>query len=466
MQPKMWRRIGVAGALLTVLGAVGFQTLRGMTLEIELLGDSSMIVEYGEHYQEPGVQLWLCGNGRELSLENTQVATTGNVVEDRVGLYTITYEVSLYGWGASAQRQVAVVDTQSPVIELFSEEGKPEYRAVDNYDGDITEKVIRKEERGLVTYAVTDSSGNPASAQREVPYVDTTPPEIRLEGGETCSIIVGQMYAEPGYTAWDDTDGDITEWVTVEGEVDRLTPGIYPIQYRITDSSQNETVITRNVEVQAKPRPNTQWPEEKTIYLTFDDGPGPNTEKLLDVLDRYGVHATFFVVDSEYRYLLKEIVARGHSIGIHSRTHNYGQIYASQESYMDDLLAMQEIIYENTGVVTTLMRFPGGGSNLVSKRFCRGIMSCLTETVQNAGFQYFDWNVDSDDAGNAHKTKLVRDNVIRGIQEKGTCMVLQHDTLDYSVNAVEDIIVWALEHGYTFRGIRNTTPGFHHNVAN
>lgn len=401
MHRKTWRRIGLAGVLLAALGAGEYGMLRGLTLEVQLLGEPSMTLECGERYQEPG----------------------------------------------------------APYREFG-------YRAADNCDGDIPHRGVRKEERGISTYAVTDSSGNPASVQREIPYADTIPPEIHLVGGETYTLTVGQMYAEPGYSAWDETDGDITQSVVVDGEVDRLTPGVYPVHYCVVDACHNETVVTRNVEVVAKPWPDTQWPEEKTIYLTFDDGPGPNTEKLLDVLDRYGVKATFFVVDSEYRYLMKEIVARGHSIGIHSATHDYSTIYASADAYFDDLLAMQEIIYENTGVVTTLMRFPGGGSNLVSKRFCKGIMSMLTQSVRDAGFQYFDWNVDSDDAGNAHKTKQVRDNVIRGIQEKGTCMVLQHDTCGYSVGAVEDIIVWALDHGYTFQAARDTTPGFHHDVSN
>ena len=99
-----------------------------------------------------------------------------------------------------------------------------------------------------------------------------------------------------------------------------------------------------------------------------------------------------FVVGNEYPQQMKRIVEEGHSIAVHSVTHNYRQIYASREAYFEDIYGMQDIIRRNTGVTTTLMRFPGGSSNLVSS-FNEGIMTYLTEAVQDAGFQYFDWNV-------------------------------------------------------------------------
>ena len=224
--------------------------------------------------------------------------------------------------------------------------------------------------------------------------------------------------------------------------------------------------VTRNVEVVAQPRPEKTWPQEKTIYLTFDDGPGPYTKQLLDVLDAYGVKATFFVTDSGYDSVMKEIVNRGHSIGIHTVSHKYDEIYASPEAYFADLLGMQDIIYRNTGVKTTLMRFPGGSSNLVSRKSCEGIMTVLSEAVQDAGFQYFDWNVDSDDAGRARKAEEVFDNVVEGVSKGRVSAVLQHDIHGYSVEAVEKILKWGQENGYTFRPLEQTSPGFHHGINN
>ena len=236
--------------------------------------------------------------------------------------------------------------------------------------------------------------------------------------------------------------------------------------YTVTDSYQNVATVTRNVQVTAQPRPETVWPEGKTIYLTFDDGPGPYTSQLLDVLDRYGVKATFFVTDSGYDQAMKEIVDRGHSIGIHTVSHRYDEIYASPEAYFGDLMQMQDIIYRNTGVKTTLLRFPGGSSNEISRRSCEGIMTTLVEAVQDAGFQYFDWNVDSNDAGGARKSQQVFDNVVAGVKNARVSMVLQHDIHAFSVEAVEDILAWGLDHGYTFRAIDPTSPGFHHGVHN
>ena len=141
------------------------------------------------------------------------------------------------------------------------------------------------------------------------------------------------------------------------------------------------------------------------VYLTFDDGPSAYTAELLDVLDAYGAKATFFVVGSGGGNMMRQIVKRGHSIGIHAVNHDYGKLYASPEAYFDDLMKMQSIIYDNTGVKTTLMRFPGGSSNLVSRHSCEGIMTFLTQAVQDAGFQYFDWNVYSGDAGETKNLK-------------------------------------------------------------
>ena len=258
----------------------------------------------------------------------------------------------------------------------------------------------------------------------------------------------------------------MTEAVEVSGYVDWLTPGSYSLTYQVSDRAGNTATATRQVEILAKDRPQTIWPEGKVIYLTFDDGPGPDTQRLLEVLDRYGVKATFFVTDSGYPSLLREITERGHSIGIHTATHNYGQIYANAESYFQDLFQMQQVIREATGVTTTLLRFPGGSSNTVSRNTCKGLMTTLVEAVRDAGFQYFDWNVDSDDAGKARKAKTVLENVQEGVLQNDVSIVLQHDVHSYSVDAVEDIIVWALNQGYTFAALNENSPGMHHNVYN
>lgn len=475
----------VIAAVLLVLvllcGAAWFVLFRinQFSLSVQLLGEKEATQEYGQPYQDPGVVVSMRGSlfwKKGFRPKHAKLKVTGKVDENHLGKYTLSYSASMFHWHGSTQRSVQVVDTQCPVITLEEDtQGKPHpggkyqepgYKAWDNCDGDITDRVVRKEARGKITYAVVDSSGNPATAEREIPYYDPQPPVISLEGGETYAITVGTFYEDPGYHAMDDVDGDLTGQVTVEGEVNWLQPGVYPVVYTVSDAYQNVATVTRNVEVVAQPRPEKILPQEKTIYLTFDDGPGPYTKQLLDVLDAYGVKATFFVTDSGYDSVMKEIVDRGHSIGIHTVSHKYDEIYASPEAYFADLLGMQDIIYRNTGVKTTLMRFPGGSSNLVSRKSCEGIMTVLSEAVQDAGFQYFDWNVDSDDAGRARKAEEVFDNVVDGVKKGRVSAVLQHDIHGYSVEAVEKILKWGQENGYTFRPLEQTSPGFHHGINN
>lgn len=449
------------------------------TLSVQLIGEQTVTLEYGSGYHEPGAEVTFQGTlfQREgKTPKDVELRIDGEVREDVLGRYTLTYSADYRWWHTEVERTVQVIDTEAPVILLanssedsaapdmiYQEEG---YTATDNYDGDITDRVTRIEDMGKITYVVTDSSGNPSIVVREIPAFDPIAPVITLEGGEDYKILTGTKYQEPGYFAEDNVDGDLTEAVTVEGEVDWLTPGIYPVTYTVSDAYENITTVTRKVEVTAKERPDTVYPEGKTIYLTFDDGPGPHTQRLLDILDKYQIKATFFVTDTGEYELMKEIIARGHSIGIHSVSHDYEEIYSSPEAFFEDLYGMQKIIYEHTGVLTTLMRFPGGSSNEISCRICKGIMTTLTEAVQNAGFQYFDWNVLSGDAGDTTKTREVFQYVINAASQVDVAVVLQHDIHDYSVAAVEDIILWGLENGYQFQPLREDSPGFHQNVAN
>ena len=448
------------------------------TLTIRLEGEPELRLEYGEAYREPGAQLVLSGSlfwKEGILLESPEIRIEGEISGEELGRREVRYSADLYGLKAEAARSVHVLDTEPPVLVLKDAQEEyvpgtpftePGYEASDNHDGDLTDRVVRTEKAGEIVYAVTDLSGNPAVVKRSVPGFDPQPPVITLEGGEDYRIRVGTVYEEPGYSASDNLDGDLTAQVTVEGETDWLTPGVYPITYTVSDSGGNVTALTRNVTVEAVERPDTEYPKGKVIYLTFDDGPGIHTRQLLDVLDAYGAKATFFVTDSGYDSMMQQIVRRGHSIGIHSVSHKYEQIYASPEAFFEDLYAMQQIIYENTGVLTTLMRFPGGSSNAISRRYCEGIMTTLTQAVQDAGFQYFDWNVLSGDAGETTKTEEVYDFVIEGVQQHRVSIVLQHDIHYYSVAAVEKILQWGRRNGYQFLALRENSPGFHQEVLN
>ncbi len=446
------------------------------SLVIRLHDNNRNYLEYGGEYADPGGTVVLQGslilkNGIDLSSLVPVIPVT-SLPADQLGRHMIDYTASFLWMSASAQREVAIIDTIPPEITFSTELTEEQLAlpagplrgitATDNFDGDITDRVTWKKTNGWITYSVIDSSGNPSYVVREVTASASQPPEIRLKGDAEQTITVGTFYEDPGFQASDSVDGDLTHLVTTEGEVNWLAPGTYPIVYSVSDTNGNVVTARRKVTVEAKPRPKIQWPQEKTVYLTFDDGPSPFTAQLLDILDQYGVRATFFVTASDHADLMKEIVRRGHSIGIHTVTHDYDSIYASPEAYFDDLYAMQNQILKKTGVLTTLIRFPGGSSNQVSSD---GLMPVLCEAVQDAGFQYFDWNVDSDDAGGARDSRTVYQNVTDGIAQEGTSIVLQHDIHDYSVGAVEDIIRWGLDQGYRFAPLTDRSPGFHHELT-
>ena len=150
---------------------------------------------------------------------------------------------------------------------------------------------------------------------------------------------------------------------------------------------------------------------------------------------------------------------------MHTSCHDYDKIYASEQAYFDDFFAMEEIVKEQTGDYTRIFRFPGGSSNTVSS-FNPGIMSRLTQAMTDMGYQYYDWNVVSGDAGGTNKTKQIVENIETGCQEQTVSMILQHDIKDYSVAAVETVIQWGLANGYSFRPLTLESPSMHHGVNN
>ncbi len=302
---------------------------------------------------------------------------------------------------------------------------------------------------------------------RTVHVVDTRPPVLTLVGGQQLTVPMGTVFEDPGFTAVDNNSTDLTARVQRTGEVNHMKAGVYIVTYTVTDDKGRTTTVQRTVTVEPAKQPETVQPDGKVIYLTFDDGPSVHTEELLAVLAKYNVKATFFVIGNNANaQRLQAIVAGGHSIAIHTMTHDFAEIYASEAAFLKDLYDTQALIYAHTGVRTTLMRFPGGTSNTVSRNHCKGIMTQLVQTVTDLGFQYFDWNVDSKDAGGAKTADEVYRNVTNGVDGLKIAYVLQHDTKGFSVDAVERIIQWGLENGYTFLPLTPESPAFHHKPNN
>jgi len=396
------------------------------------------------------------------------------VNDQMLGTYTVTYTAKYKKYETTVVRTVHVVDTTAPEITLvtdpeaftipgnaYEEEG---FSATDSHDGDVTAQVQRVEADGIVTYTVSDAAGNVTVVERTIVYKDPVPPKIALKGS-TVELMAGGRYAEPGFSASDNCDGDITSKVVVSNPVDIYRPGTYTITYTVTDSYENTATATRKVEVKPFDTRKVVEPNGKVIYLTFDDGPGAHTGRLLDILKKYNVKATFFVVNTSKISMIKRAAQEGHTVAVHSVTHDFKTIYASEEAYFNDLYKMQEIIRSYTGKTTKLLRFPGGSSNTISK-FNKGIMTRLTAAVKAQGYRYFDWNVDSNDAGGAKTADQVFNNVIKGIGNKKYAVVLQHDIKGFSVDAVERIINWGLSQGYTFLPLTENSPVCEHNVYN
>lgn len=189
------------------------------------------------------------------------------------------------------------------------------------------------------------------------------------------------------------------------------------------------------------------------VYLTFDDGPSANTEEILDILDRYDVKATFFVVGKESeaaKEALVQIVERGHTLGMHSYSHKYAEIYSSVEEFGSDFEKLRSYLEEVTGVTSNVYRFPGGSSNTVS----RLDMQVFADYLDGQDVRFFDWNISSGDAGSRPLSveKLV-ENATNGIEQWRTSVILMHDaenkhstvealpTIIENILAMEDTVI-------------------------
>ena len=198
---------------------------------------------------------------------------------------------------------------------------------------------------------------------------------------------------------------------------------------------------------------------ENTIYLTFDDGPSKRTNEVLDILKKKDVRATFFVVGehtAEGEDAMRRAVAEGHTIGIHSHSHSYRDIYASVEAFLDDFYQEWNYVYETTGVRANIFRFPGGSVNAYNSRVYQEIIA----EMLRRGFTYYDWNVASGDAATVSPGKAeILENVLTQSSGKNRAIVLMHDSSDKfsTVAALEEMIDALTEMGFSFDRITNST---------
>ena len=209
---------------------------------------------------------------------------------------------------------------------------------------------------------------------------------------------------------------------------------------------------------------------DKTIYLTFDDGPSYLTEGILDILKEENVPATFFVTTRQidkYSNLIIRMREENHTIGLHTSSHVYSYVYSSLENYFNDLNIVRTKVFDITGIKSRIIRLPGGSSNTVSKKYSPGIVTQITNKLTENDFYYYDWNIDSQDASGTLSKESIYQNVVNKIHS-GTNIVLMHDSSSKATTAeaLRDIIKYAKANGYTFAKITKSTPAIHHHINN
>lgn len=388
------------------IGAITMYLVNKWEVIITLKGDSTSTVEYGDTWKDPGATAYGTSTLFTFTHDDLKVHRRGAVDTSKVGTYEITYAAKYRGVEGKKTRKVTVQDSQ--------------------------------------------------------------PPAITVDGGEQITLPYGLPWQD-SYSATDNVDGDLTAKVQVNGQVNVNAAGSYTLRYQVSDSSGNQGTATRQVTVMQPVAPNADPAAglDKVIYLTFDDGPGPATAHLLDFLAAKGVKATFFVTNTMgHTDMIGRAYREGHSVGIHTYTHQYSQIYASDDAYWADFDRMAQVIRSQTGQDTKLMRFPGGSSNTVSRTYSPGIMSRLTKLMAVKGYTYFDWNVDSGDATGHTNSASVFQKITAGVQGKSVSVVLCHDIHPTTVDAMPQVIDWGKQNGYTFLPLAPGSYPAHHRVAN
>ena len=424
---------------------------------------------YNKKYKSPGYKAY-----NIFTKLDGHVNIKSNVNTKKVGTYKETYKFKYLFFNKTITRKVKVVEKEKPVITLLYDNEEIcknkfteyKYSATDNYDGDITNKVSVKLDGDKIIYTVKDVSGNETKLVKNVKFKTNNKPVIELKGSNPLYLYKGKNYEEPGFNATDECEGDLSKSVKITNNIDVNKVGTYSADYEVSNSIGTIAKVSRKVIVY-----DGESGGSGVIYLTFDDGPSASiTPALLDILKEEGVKATFFVINhsDNLNYLIKREHDEGHKVALHSYTHNYGLIYSSVDNYFDDLYKIKDKVKNITGVDTNIIRFPGGSSNTVSKKYSMGIMSTLTKEVINKGFIYFDWNIGSGDSGGAQNSSQVYNNVVNNLKHNRANVVLMHDFENNykTLNAIRDIIKFGKQNGYAFDVLNESSPRVTHSVNN
>jgi peptidoglycan/xylan/chitin deacetylase (PgdA/CDA1 family) len=465
--------IGIVIILLLVMCIVDVLIPR---IDIVLNGDKFVVVHVNDNYDDKGATAYLkrLSGKKELTVE-----TNGNVDTKQIGKFVIKYVAKYHNYSKENVRVVSVVDQESPIIKVNKQITackannvvNIDANATDNYDGDLTDKIKYNINDDEITLVVYDSSDNCGKISEKLEFIDSEKPTIQINDKKEINLEVGDKYIEYGASANDSCDGDLTPNIKIDGTVDVNKSGKYTLKYTVSDSFGNEVTATRIVNINEgtkKVKQKEYKSEKSTIYLTFDDGPGKYTAELLDLLDKYNIKATFFVTNQfpKYQSLIKEEKTRGHTIGVHTYTHKWS-IYKSVNTYLDDFNKMQKIIIDQTGEESKIFRFPGGSSNTVSRKYCKGIMTKLADIMTQKGYEYFDWDFDSGDTSKVDNSKeAIINNVEKRLKGNDSYIILMHDIRKNTIEALPTIIEYAKSKGYKFAPLDENVNPAHLHIAN
>lgn len=243
------------------------------------------------------------------------------------------------------------------------------------------------------------------------------------------------------------------------GEALMSNPNVDVDQLTGEDGSQPETEPAEDTQVQ-----DETTVQQKRVYLTFDDGPSIYTGQILDILKANDIKATFFVIareDESYWPYYTRILEEGHTLGMHSYTHDYNQVYASLDSFETDVNSLSQFLYDRTGEYPTIYRFPGGSSNTV----CNVPMEECIAYLNEQGITYYDWNALNGDAVSSElpPEKLV-ENIMNSVRQNNTSIVLMHDmqSRHTTVESLQPLIDTLKDEGYEILPIDENTPLIQH----
>ena len=460
--------------LFIILGSCVFLLITAITaltiirnnIKLFLVDGNRVKVQVFTPYKDTGAILKL--GKKKISNKKYSVKVTGKYDTNKTGMYKVDYDVKYHGKELHESKIIMVYDDIAPELTINLEKVSKDYctkkynqeikyTAIDNYDGDITDKVVVKEEENKIIYTVTDTNKNTTFKEVQIDYGSKPANKFSLKGQSKVYVVVNKDYNEQGATYVDGCGNKINKEIKISGSVDTKTLGTYTITYEV----DGEKALTRTVVVREKP--------QKIIYLTFDDGPGANTKKVLAALDKYNVKATFFVTNqfSKYKYLIGEEYSKGHAVGVHTLTHKWS-VYDSLDAYVDDFNAMNEIIKEQTGSYTKIFRFPGGSGNTVSKSHKTGVVTEIANYMTEKGYVYFDWNLSSGDASSGKLTsEKIINNVLNHVDNCSYhCVILFHDYKSQTANAIEPIIKELVNRGYDFSVLTEDGPSVHAKIKN